>query len=85
MLERRRIDRSGVLTVTVVVGGYRALPESLAMGCSQYSDAVNIAWQPTIAGPAQASRHQHRIREHALLEFPLLSGGQRVYNSYVHA
>jgi hypothetical protein len=29
MLERRRIDRSGVLTVTVVVGGYRALPESL--------------------------------------------------------
>jgi hypothetical protein len=48
-------------------------------------DAVNIAWQPTIAGPAQASRHQHRIREHALPGFPLLSGGQRVYNSYVHA
>jgi hypothetical protein len=29
-LEWRKVDRSGVMTVTVVVGGYRALPEPLA-------------------------------------------------------
>jgi len=52
MLERRkRADRCSVVTVTVVVGGYPALPDSLAV-ITRLANSANV-WRLRTCGRLQ--------------------------------